>query len=221
MTARETLEKQIAQSVDPRKPKLDKIGSIELNESMPTETSPAPGQYYAKRFVIYSALGEARIKLETWRLSVSGLVENELILSFEELQRLPQAKLTRDFHCVTQWSIKDVLWEGVRFRELVNLAKVRSGAEWVMFHCADGYTAPVPLVDAMVEDSIIATKMNGRPIPVEQGFPARPFVPHLYAWKSAKWLANIEFMKKYKDGYWEAHGYHERGNVSREERMRV
>ncbi len=137
---------------------------------MPGEVPLVPGQYYAKRFVIYSALGEPRIELETWRLSISGLVENELSLSFEELQRLPQAKLTRDFHCVTQWSIKDVVWGGVRFRELVNLIKVRPEAEWVMFHCADGYTAPVPLVDAMVEDSMIATKMNRKPFHSSKAF---------------------------------------------------
>jgi len=180
----------------------------------------APGQFYAKRFAIYSALGVPRIKLETWRLSVSGLVENELSLSFEELQHLPQVKLTRDFHCVTQWSIKDVAWEGVRFRELAGLARVRPEAEWVMFHCADGYTTPVPLVDAMAEDSMIAFKMNGEAIPVEQGFPARPFIPHLYVWKSAKWLTKVEFIQNYEDGYWEARGYHERGSVSEEERLK-
>jgi len=180
----------------------------------------APGQFYAKRFAIYSALGVPRIKLETWRLSVSGLVENELSLSFEELQHLPQVRLTRDFHCVTQWSIKDVAWEGVRFRELARLARVRPEAEWVMFHCADGYTTPVPLVDAMAEDSMIAFKMNGEAIPVEQGFPVRPLIPHLYVWKSAKWLTKIEFMLSYEDGYWEARGYHERGNVSKEERFK-
>jgi DMSO/TMAO reductase YedYZ molybdopterin-dependent catalytic subunit len=180
----------------------------------------APGQFYAKRFAIYSALGEPRIKLDKWRLSIIGLVENELNLSFEELQRLPQVELTRDFHCVTQWSIKDVVWEGVRSRELASLAKVRPEAKWVMFHCADGYTTPVPLVDAIVEDSLIAIRMNGQPIPAEQGFPARPFIPHLYAWKSAKWLTRIEFIENYEDGYWEARGYHERGNVSNEERFK-
>jgi DMSO/TMAO reductase YedYZ molybdopterin-dependent catalytic subunit len=187
---------------------------------MVAQVPMAPGQFYAKRFAIYSALGVPRIKLETWRLSVSGLVENELNLSFEELQRLPQVKLTRDFHCVTQWSIKDVAWEGVRFRELARLAKVRAEAKWVMFHCVDGYTTPVPLEDAMAEDSIIAFKMNGEPIPVEQGFPARPFIPHLYVWKSAKWLTKIEFIQNYEDGYWEARGYHERGSVSKEERLK-
>jgi DMSO/TMAO reductase YedYZ molybdopterin-dependent catalytic subunit len=180
----------------------------------------APGQFYAKRFVIYSALGVPIVKLETWRLSVCGLVENELSLSHEELQRLPQVKLTRDFHCVTQWSIKDVAWEGVSFRELARLTQVRSEARWVMFHCADGYTSPVPLDDAMAEDSIIALKMNGRPMQVEHGFPARPFIPHLYVWKSAKWLTKIEFIQDYEDGYWEARGYHERGSVSKQERLK-
>ena len=187
---------------------------------MVTQIPMAPGQFYAKRFAIYSALGEPRIKLDKWRLSIIGLVENELNLSFEELQRLPQVELTRDFHCVTQWSIKNVVWEGVRSRELASLAKVRPEAKWVMFHCADGYTTPVPLVDAIVEDSLIAIRMNGQPLPAEQGFPARPFIPHLYAWKSAKWLTRIEFIENYEDGYWEARGYHERGNVSNEERFK-
>ena len=89
-----------------------------------------------------------------------------------------------------------------------------------MFHCADGYTTLVPLEDAMTEDSMIALKMNGKPLPVEQGFPARPFIPHLYAWKSAKLLTKIEFMGKYEDGYWEAREYHERGNVLDEERIK-
>jgi DMSO/TMAO reductase YedYZ molybdopterin-dependent catalytic subunit len=180
----------------------------------------APGQFYAKRFAIYSALGVPRIRLETWRLSVCGLVAKELSLSYEELQRLPQLKITRDFHCVTQWAIKDVAWEGVRFREFARLAEARSEAKWVMFHCADGYTTPVPLEDAMAEDSIIALKINGESIPVEQGFPARPFIPHLYVWKSAKWLTKIEFIQNYEDGYWEARGYHERGNVSKKERLK-
>jgi len=191
-----------------------------LNDFMVAQIPMAPGQFYAKRFAIYSALGEPRIKLDKWRLSIIGLVENELNLSFEELQRLPQVELTRDFHCVTQWSIKDVVWEGARFREFASLAKVRPEAKWVMFHCADGYTTPVPLVDAIVEDSLIAIRMNGQPISAEQGFPARPFIPHLYAWKSAKWLARIEFIENYEDGYWEARGYHERGNVSNEERFK-
>ncbi|MGD0690434.1 MAG: sulfite oxidase-like oxidoreductase [Candidatus Bathyarchaeia archaeon] len=184
------------------------------------QASTPPGQSFAKRWAIYAALGVPEIKLDTWRLSTKGLVEKELSLSFDDLQKLPQVQLKRDFHCVTSWSIRDVVWEGVPFRALVKLTGVKADAQWVMFHCADGYTAPVPLEDAMVEDSLIAFKMNGKPIPVQQGFPARPFIPHLYGWKSAKWLTGVEFLREYEDGYWENFGYHERGNIWDQERFK-
>jgi len=184
------------------------------------QTTTPPGQTFAKRWAIYAAFGAPRVDLATWRLTTSGLVERELNLSFDDLQKLPQLKLTRDFHCVTQWSIKDVVWEGVAFREIAKLTGVKPETMWVMFHCAEGYTTPVPLEDAMVEDSLIATKMNGKPIPVQQGYPTRPFIPHLYGWKSAKWLTGIEFLAQYADGYWENVGYHERGNIWDEERFK-
>jgi DMSO/TMAO reductase YedYZ molybdopterin-dependent catalytic subunit len=183
-------------------------------------TNVPAGQTFARRWAIYAALGVPQIDLNRWRLNLKGLVHKPLAFSFDDLQKLPQVNLTRDFHCVTSWSIKDVIWEGVTFRELANLASVKPEAKWVMFHCADGYTAPVPLQDAMVEDSLIALKMNGKPIPVQQGFPARPFSPQLYGWKSAKWLTDIEFTSDYEDGYWEMYGYHERGNVWDEERFK-
>jgi DMSO/TMAO reductase YedYZ molybdopterin-dependent catalytic subunit len=189
-----------------------------MEENM--QTSTPPGQSFAKRWAIYAALGVPEIKLDTWRLSTKGLVEKELNLSFDDLQKLPQVQLKRDFSCVTSWSIRDVVWEGVPFRALVKLTGVKADAQWVMFHCADGYTAPVPLEDAIVEDSLIAFKMNGKPIPIQQGFPARPFIPHLYGWKSAKWLTSVEFLREYEDGYWENFGYHERGNIWDQERFK-
>jgi DMSO/TMAO reductase YedYZ molybdopterin-dependent catalytic subunit len=184
------------------------------------QTATPPGQSFARRWAIYAALGVPTLDLKTWRLSTKGLVEKPLVMSFSELEKLPQVKLTRDFHCVTTWSIRDVVWEGVSFRELVNLTSVKKEAQWVMFHSADGYTAPVPLEDATAEDSLIALKMNAKPIPIQQGFPARPFIPHLYGWKSAKWLTDVEFLPKYEDGYWEMYGYHERGNVWDQERFK-
>lgn len=192
---------------------------ISLGLSAMQATMP-PGQFFAKRWAIYATLGVPKIDLEAWRLSTRGLVEKELSLGLDDLQKLPQVTLTRDFHCVTQWGIKDVVWEGVLFRELARLTGAKPEAKWVMFHCADGYTAPVPLEDAIVEDSLIALKMNGKPIPIQQGFPARPFIPHLYGWKSAKWLTEIEFMPEYQDGYWEMYSYHNRGNIWEEERFK-
>ncbi|MFI5448928.1 MAG: sulfite oxidase-like oxidoreductase [Candidatus Bathyarchaeia archaeon] len=189
-----------------------------MGETLQTQTPP--GQLFAKRWAIYAALGVPTISLDEWTLSTKGLVAKPLTLKFKDLEALPQVKLTRDFHCVTSWSIKDVVWEGVAFREIATLTEVKPEAKWVMFHCADGYTAPVPLEDAMVEDSIVAYKMNGKPIPVQQGFPVRPFIPQLYGWKSAKWLTEIEFIPQYQDGYWEMYGYHERANVWDEERFK-
>lgn len=122
--------------------------------------------------------------------------------------------------CVTKWSIKDVVWDGVAFKDIAKLTGVKPEAKWVMFHCADGYAAPVPLEDAMTEESLIAFQMNGRPIPQQQGYPSRPFIGHLYGWKSAKWLSEIEFIQGYQDGYWEAYGYNERGNIWEEERFK-
>ncbi|MGI0091463.1 MAG: sulfite oxidase-like oxidoreductase [Nitrososphaerales archaeon] len=183
-------------------------------------TDLPPGQFVGKRWIIYSAIGEPNIRLEDWRLSLTGLVEEELQLSFKDIQELPQVKMVRDFHCVTKWSIQNVAWEGVLFRDLASAARVEREATWIMFHSADGYTAPVPIEDAMVDDSIIAFKINGETISPKQGFPARPFIPHLYGWKSAKWLTGIEFINGYRDGYWEMYGYHERGNVREEERFK-
>lgn len=160
------------------------------------------------------------IRREDWHLKTKGLVEKELDLGFSDLQKLPQVKFARSFQCVTKWSIKDVVWDGVAFTEIAKLTEVKPEAKWVMFRCVDGYTAPVPLEDAMVEDSVIAFQMNGRPIPQQQGFPARPFIPHLYGWKSAKWLTEIEFISEYRDGYWEMYGYHERGDIWDEERFK-
>ena len=187
-----------------------------------TQTGLAPGQVYGKRWVFYSALGDpAQIGVEDWHLRTSGLVQNPLDLTWEAIHKLPQATFTADFQCVTRWSIKDVVWEGVLFREIAKLTGIKPEAKWVMFKCADGYTAPVPLEDAMSEKAIIAFKMNGKPIPPHQGAPSRPFIPHLYGWKSAKWLNEIQFIPDYVDGYWEMYGYHERGNIWNEERFKT
>jgi DMSO/TMAO reductase YedYZ molybdopterin-dependent catalytic subunit len=191
-----------------------------LIERLAMQSATPPGQSFARRWAIYAALGVPKINLENWHLTTKGLVEKELSLTFQELQALPQVHLTKDFHCVTSWSIKDVVWDGVAFREIAKLTGVRPEAKWIMYHCADGYTAPVPLEDAMVGDSLIAFKINGKPLSVEQGFPARPFIPHLYGWKSAKWLTGIEFLLEYQDGYWEMYSYHERGNIWEEERFK-
>ncbi len=179
-----------------------------------------PGQVWGKRWIIYAALGAPDVDVERWRLRVDGLVERPFELSYQELMNDKVRKYSKPFSCVTKWSIEHVDWEGVPISELAMRAGASPEAKWVMFHCVDGYTAPVPAEDALNENAIVAFKINGRPLSREQGFPARPFMPELYGWKSAKWLNRIEFMRDYKDGYWEMYGYHERGNIWDEERFK-
>ncbi len=185
-----------------------------------TEEALPPSQVWGKKFVIYAALGIPRVDLQQWKLRVDGLVNNPAEYTYEQLVSRPQNSLVRSFHCVTRWSIKDVTWEGLLIRDLLAPAGVSRDASWLMFHCVDGYTAPVPLEDALKEDSILAFRLNGKPLSAEQGFPARPFIPGLYAWKSAKWVKRMELLPNYDDGYWEMYGYHKRGNVWEEERFK-
>ncbi len=185
------------------------------------DTGLPPGQRYVRGFIIYAALGLPEVDLESYRLRITGNVEKELEFSYEALLHNP-VKMTysSDFHCVTKWSVRDVLWEGISVRWFAEQAGVKSGTEWVFFRCLDGYMAPVPIEDALSEKAIVVLKMNGEPLKLENGFPCRAFIPHLYGWKSAKHLCEIEFSDTYVDGFWEAYGYHERGNVWGEERFK-
>jgi len=185
------------------------------------ESGLPPGQRYVRGFIVYAALGIPEFSVEDYRLRVTGLVERELEFTYKDLtERLPRIRYRSDFHCVTKWSVKDVEWEGIPLKWIGEQAGIMAGASWVNFRCLDGYVAPVPLEDALCEKSIIAVRMNGEPIRPENGAPCRVFIPHLYGWKSAKHLSEIEFTDRYEDGFWEAYGYHERGNVWLEERFK-
>ena len=179
-----------------------------------------PGQVWGKKFVIYAALSIPRVDAKNWKLRVDGMVRQPVEYTYDQLTSGNQFHYVQSFYCVTQWSIKDVEWDGVQIRKLVEPAGVDPASKWVMFRCVDGYTAPVPVEDALSEDSIVALRLNGKPLSAEQGFPVRPFMPQLYGWKSAKWLNRMEFIRDYADGYWEMYGYHERANVWEEERFK-
>jgi DMSO/TMAO reductase YedYZ molybdopterin-dependent catalytic subunit len=179
-----------------------------------------PGQVWGRRWVIYAALGVPEVDVSKWRLRIDGLVQRPVEFTYQQLQQMEQTRYSRPFSCVTKWSIREVEWEGVQIRRLAKEAVPDDESRWVMFHCADGYKTPVPSSDTLSEDAIVALKINGLPLTREQGFPARPFIPNLYGWKSAKWLVRVEFMREYRDGYWEMYGYHERGNIWEEERFK-
>jgi len=180
----------------------------------------APDQVWGKKFVIYAALGVPRVNTQRWRLKVDGLVSTPLEFTYGQLTSLPQTVSRRPAQCVTRWSIRDSEWEGVPIADLLKPSGPKPEAKWMMFHCEEGYTAPVLLSDAFAQGSIIAFKLNGKPLSAEQGFPARPFIPDLYLWKSAKWVNRMELMEDYRDGYWENYGYHERANIWEQERFK-
>lgn len=154
----------------------------------------------------------------TWDLSVRGLVENPFSISWAEFQQLPRRKITADFHCVTTWSKFDNEWEGVPFQVIAARARVRPEARFVMIHGDGGYTTNAPLEDLMRENVLLADRHAPEPLTPEHGAPLRLVVPHLYAWKSAKWLRGFEFLAQDRPGYWEKVGYHMYGDPFREQR---
>jgi DMSO/TMAO reductase YedYZ molybdopterin-dependent catalytic subunit len=156
--------------------------------------------------------------LEHFRLRVHGDVEVPFSLSYAELLALPQVALSVDVHCVTGWSVLGAKVGGVRLTELAARAKVKPSARYVVFEGAHGYSSNVPLREALGPEVMVARELNGAALPRTHGGPLRAMVPHLYFWKSAKWLTGIRFVARDEPGYWETRGYHNHGDPWREER---
>ena len=179
-----------------------------------------PGQYVTSKMPVMSANGTPKIDLATWRLRIFGEVESPLEFSWEEFKALTQTNQTSDFHCVTQWSRLDTVWEGVQVRFVLEQARPRVEAKYVTAHCYDGYTTNLLLADLLRDDALFAHMLDGSPLPPEHGGPMRLVVPHRYGWKSAKWLESLELLTEDKSGYWEQLGYHDRADPWKEERFR-
>ena len=178
-----------------------------------------PGQSRTRKWPVLDASGPPRIDLSQWKLRVSGLVDHPFELTWEEFNRLPRVRVFSDFHCVTRWSRLGNTWEGVSLQEIAQRAGIRATARFALAHGYDrGFTTNVPVADLLTPDSLIATHHDGNPIALEHGGPARLIVPHLYAWKSAKWVCELEFREQDQAGFWEANGYHMRGDPWQEER---
>ena len=178
-----------------------------------------PGQSRTRKWPVLDASGPPRIDLSQWKLRVSGLVDHPFELTWEEFNRLPRVGVFSDFHCVTRWSRLGNTWEGVSLQEIAQRAGIRATARFALAHGYDrGFTTNVPVADLLTPDSLIATHHDGNPIALEHGGPARLIVPHLYAWKSAKWVCELEFLEQDQAGFWEANGYHMRGDPWQEER---
>jgi DMSO/TMAO reductase YedYZ molybdopterin-dependent catalytic subunit len=159
-----------------------------------------------------------KVDASQWTLTLSGLVAKERVFSYNEFMSLPRVKVLSDIHCVTGWSRLDNLWEGVSTRVIGELAAILPEAEFAMIHGAGGFTTNLALDDFFEPDVLFAIKHNGEALTLEHGYPVRLVVPRLYLWKSAKWVTGIEFMKEDRRGFWESHGYHNRGDPWKEER---
>jgi DMSO/TMAO reductase YedYZ molybdopterin-dependent catalytic subunit len=179
-----------------------------------------PGQSQTTKWPVLDASGTPGIDMAKWRLDVFGLVEQEVSLDWEAFQALPRVEVFSDFHCVTRWSRLNNTWSGVATRTLLDMAKPKPEANFVLLHGYDhGWTTNLPLEDFSNEDALIATHHDGQPLEPDHGGPARAIVPLLYAWKSAKWIGGIELLSEDRAGFWERNGYHMYGDPWKEQRF--
>lgn len=177
-----------------------------------------PGQRVTEDFPVLDLGIQPNLSQAEWALSVGGQVENAIKWDWGALMAQPQVECVNDIHCVTTWSRYDNAWKGVGMRMLLAQVKPRASAKFLMLKSFDGYSTNVPLADVDRDDVLIAYTWQGKPLAREHGGPVRLVVPHLYFWKSAKWLRHITFMDQDQPGYWEARGYHMRGDPWMEER---
>lgn len=155
----------------------------------------------------------------TWRLRVHGALRRPLELSWSGLLALPQTDVRADMHCVTGWSKLDNAWRGVLVRDLLERAGAAPGARFVRFAAAGGYDTTVPLAAALAADVLLAHAHDGAPLALEHGGPLRSVVPALYAWKSCKWVREVELLEEERLGFWEVRGYHNDADPWQEERF--
>jgi DMSO/TMAO reductase YedYZ molybdopterin-dependent catalytic subunit len=185
-------------------------GRRETSENLP------PGQYLVHDFPVLSAGPTPRIDLDTWRFTITNEVGQDYSWTWRDLQRLPREKPTVDIHCVTKWSKLQTRWEGVSLDTLFEA--VDSGADYALVRSYGGYTTNLPLEDLLDGKAWLVHKFNGEDLTSEHGGPVRLLVPHLYFWKSAKWVRGIQLLDDDEPGFWESLGYHEYGDPWREQR---
>jgi len=176
-----------------------------------------PGQYLTAGFPVLSAGPTPRTRLDEWTFQIRGLADPSRSWSWEEFTALPTETVTVDIHCVTKWSKFDTVWTGVSLDSLLD--GVATGeARFITAFCDGGYTTNLPLEEVTGGQAWVAYQYDGEPLDPQHGGPARFLVPHLYFWKSAKWVRGLELHIEDKAGFWETYGYHNHGDPWREQR---
>jgi DMSO/TMAO reductase YedYZ molybdopterin-dependent catalytic subunit len=195
-----------------------------LERKMKTEGRLPPGQSLTLKWPVLHAGAVPVFDPKSWDFRAGGLVETRLDLSYDAFMTLPKREVVSDFHCVTRWSRFDNRWGGVAFREILSRVRPRSQARYVMVlgHVGEtryGYQTNLPLADLDRDDVLLASSHDGHDLEPDHGWPLRLVVPHLYAWKSCKWVRGLIFMAEDRPGYWEKAGYHMYGDPLLEQRF--
>ncbi|HZG65491.1 MAG TPA: sulfite oxidase-like oxidoreductase [Herpetosiphonaceae bacterium] len=177
-----------------------------------------PGQYLTPDFPVLSAGPTPRTPLDQWTFSITGLVQQPVSWTWAEFLTLPTQSYVVDIHCVTKWTKLDTRWEGVSLDTLFEHVDIDHEALFVTAFCDGGYTTNLPLPDLLNGQAFVASRYDDQPLAAEHGGPARLVVPHLYFWKSAKWVRGLRLMARDQAGFWESLGYNNHGDPWKEER---
>ena len=199
--------------------KLGRLRTIGQDPESAADAEVPPGQFVTEKFPVLTFGSTPKIDLESWGFKAFGHVRKEVELDWKQFKSLEITSVEAPFHCVTQWSRLENLWEGVRFTELMKLIEAKPDARHVMVHCFGGYSTNLPLDVLMDDDVLFAYRHDGEPLAPEHGGPLRLVVPKRYGWKSAKWVSGMELMAEDAPGFWETRGYHLRGDPWKQERF--
>ena len=189
-----------------------------------------PGQSLTQKFPVLHYGPVPRFNPATWNLRIWGEVENEIVWTWDQVQRLPRAQMIMDIHCVTRWSKFDTRWEGISVRTLFDrgFIQLKPEARYVIQHAEYGFTVNLPLDLILADNFLLATHFDGQPLTPDHGYPLRGVIGHIpgreelktpYFWKGAKWLRGLEFSAEDKPGFWEQAGYHNEADVWKEQRF--
>ncbi len=187
-------------------------------QSSPEDARLPPGQHLVKNWPVLDLGQTPNVPLAAWRLDIGGLVERPMSWTWADFQGQPQIENVSDIHCVTTWSRYDNHWTGVSTEALIGAVGVKAEAKFVLFTSNDGYTTNMAMEDFASPQALLAQSWEGAPLDLEHGGPMRLVVPHLYFWKSPKWLRRIAFVEDDRRGFWEVRGYHNHADPWLEER---
>jgi DMSO/TMAO reductase YedYZ molybdopterin-dependent catalytic subunit len=190
-----------------------------LEQQRRSEGRLPPGQSLTLKWPVLHYGSVPRFDPRTWDFRVGGLVEKPLRLTWDEFNHLPQTEITCDIHCVTRWSRFDNRFGGVAFTEVLKLVKPMPEARFAMVRGEQGFTANLPLEDLTRPATLFAFRHDGAALTAEHGYPLRLVVPHLYFWKSVKWVRGFDLVEKDTPGFWEQNGYHMRGDPWKQQRF--